>query len=286
VSRLREHDGVAESSFDELIREAMAAPFQGWDFSFLRGRSSSVPLPWDYSGIVANLVDDRPMLDLGTGGGEILSRLPARPRRTVATEAWAPNVPVAARRLARLGIPLVHCQAAPENVDQELSREPAAAEPAAAAQGDAQGERLPFRDGAFGLVISRHESFRASEVARVLAPGGRFVTQQVDLHWADDLRSALDLPVESRAADSWLPLARQQLRAAGLAVQRAQSAAGELSFHDVGALAYYLLKAVVWVAPEAGLPASRPALERLHEHMRVAPFTVREPRFLLVARKR
>jgi SAM-dependent methyltransferase len=173
---------------------------------------------WDYSRIAADLVDDRPMLDLGTGGGEILSR-------------------------------------------------------------------LPFRDGAFGLVIDRYESFRASEVARILAPGGHFVTQQVDLHWADDFRSALGLPVDSRAADSWLPLARQQLRAAGLVVQRAGAAAGELSFTDIGALAYYLLNAVVWIAPEAGLPASRAALEQLHERMRDAPFTAREPRFLLVARK-
>jgi SAM-dependent methyltransferase len=273
---MTDHGRVAERSFEELIDEAMAAPFHGWDFSFLRGRCSSTPLPWDYSGMVANLVDGRPLLDLGTGGGEILSRLPARPPRTVATEAWASNVPVAARRLAPLDIPVIHYQDPPENVAQEPSRAAAAAEP---------GERLPFRDGAFGLVIDRHESFRASEVARVLAPGGHFATQQVDLHWADDFRSALDLPVDPTEASSWLPLARQQLRAVGLVVQRAEADAGELSFTDVGALAYYLLKAVVWLAPEVGLPASRPALERLHEQMRGAPFTVRQPRFLLIARK-
>ena len=53
---------------------------------------------------------------MGTGGGERLSRLPCRPALTVATEAWAPNVAVAARRLAALGIPVVHDEGAPDNV--------------------------------------------------------------------------------------------------------------------------------------------------------------------------
>jgi SAM-dependent methyltransferase len=251
----------------------MAAPFTGWDFSFLAGRSFSAPLSWDYAQTVAGLVDGRPMLDLGTGGGEVLANLPARPPRTVATEAWEPNVPVAARRLAPLGIPVVRYQDAAENGQQ------------AASPAEALRERLPFRDGAFGLVINRHESFRGSEVARLLAPGGHFVTQQVDLHWADDFRAALDLPADAGGPDSWLPLARQQVQAAGLVVTRAAAQVGQLSFTDVGALAYYLLRAVTWIVPEADLAACRPALRRLHEQLRDAPFSVREPRFLLVARK-
>jgi SAM-dependent methyltransferase len=265
---------VTRTSFDEFLSAAMAAPFTGWDFSFLAGRSFSAPLSWDYPQIVAELVDGRPLLDLGTGGGEVLANLPARPPRTVATEAWEPNVPVAARRLAPLGIPVVRYQDAAENGRQGM---PATDAP--------PGERLPFRDGAFGLVISRHESFRASEVARLLAPGGIFVTQQVDLHWADDFRAALDLPADPGQPDSWLPLARQQVQAAGLIVTRAAAQTGQLSFTDVGALAYYLLRAVTWIVPEADLAACRPALRRLHEQMRDAPFRVREPRFLLVARQ-
>ncbi len=37
---------------------------------------------------------------------------------------------------------------------------------------------VPFRDACFDLVINRHEAFEAEEVARVLAAGGRFLTQQ------------------------------------------------------------------------------------------------------------
>ena len=285
-----EQRGLAERSFDELIAEAMAAPFSGWNFSFLRGRTEYEPLPWDYARVVGDLAGDRALLDLGTGGGEVLARLPARPVRTVATEAWAPNVPVAGRRLGRLGIPVVQYEGAPGNLAQD-----AAAAVGAGGTGEAGGgERLPFRDGAFGMVISRHESFRATEVARVLGPGGWFVTQQVDLHWADDFRVALGLPPDADGAEvgggaggagSWLPVARRQVQKAGLVVKRAQAATVRCTFTDVGAVAYYLLRAVPWLVPEAGLPVGRAALLRLHERMRDAPLVVRNPHFMLVARQ-
>jgi SAM-dependent methyltransferase len=83
----------------------------------------------------------------------------------LAAEAWPPNVPVAAARLRALGIAVVQDEGAPENDTQHPGR-----------------GRLPFRDEAFDLVTNRHEAFQAAEVRRVLAPGGTFVTQQVDYH--------------------------------------------------------------------------------------------------------
>ena len=57
------------ADFDELVTEATTAPFSGWDFSWLDRRSTSEPLPWDYSTRVATLARDaRTMLDMGTGG--------------------------------------------------------------------------------------------------------------------------------------------------------------------------------------------------------------------------
>jgi hypothetical protein len=93
------------------------------------------------------------MLDMGTGGGEALSGLPDRAPRTIATEAWPPNVPVAGRRLLPLGIPVIQDEAARDNMDQN---------------GANDGGRLPFRDGSLDLVCNRHESFLALEVS---APG-------------------------------------------------------------------------------------------------------------------
>jgi hypothetical protein len=97
-------------TFDELVSEAAAAPFSGWDFSWLDWPQRRTGwLPWSYRREVARRAAGLagPMLDMGTGGGERLSQLPSIPPQTVACEAWPPNVPVAATRLAPLGIPVV-----------------------------------------------------------------------------------------------------------------------------------------------------------------------------------
>ena len=184
--------------FAALVGDALAAPFTGWDFSYLRGRTSAGPLPWDYRAEAARITRGAAsLLDLGTGGGERLSRL-ARPPRTVATEAYGPNVPVAAARLRPLGVPVVWCEPAPDNTTP-----------------DDKAGRLPFAAATFSVVISRHEAFTAREVARVLRPGGWFVTQQVDLRAYDDFYAGLGLPPPGGPA-SWLPLVREQVTAAGL----------------------------------------------------------------------
>jgi len=171
------------------------------------------------------------MLDMGTGGGERLSRLSARPPMAVATEAWPPNVPIAAARLRPLGIPVVQDEGAPDNTDQDKTQ---------------QG-RLPFRDGAFALVSNRHEAFLAAEVNRILSPGGVFITQQVDFHSFDDLYRLLGLAVPAQP-DSWLPPARQQAQDAGLAVETAISGEERHDFRDVSAVVYYL-RQVGWAIP-------------------------------------
>lgn len=252
--------------FDELVAEALAAPFDGWDFSWLGPAPATRRLPWNYRQEVARrsaLTDT--LLDMGTGGGEWLSRLSPRPLRTVATEAWPPNVAVAASRLRPLGVAVVHDEGAPDNI----------------APDGADRGRLPFRDGAFGLIASRHEAFRAAEVARVLAPGGTFITQQVDFHSYDDLYPIVGLDVPERP-ESWLPLAVRQLREAGLTVQAAVRAAERHELRDIGALVYYL-RAVSWAIPEFSLEACGPALRAAHQTPGIWPVPFRQRHFLLIA---
>jgi len=43
----------SRGAFEELITEAVAAPFSGWDFSWLDARSSTTDLPWTYRAEVA-----------------------------------------------------------------------------------------------------------------------------------------------------------------------------------------------------------------------------------------
>jgi SAM-dependent methyltransferase len=256
-----------KGSFDDLVGEALVAPFRGWDFSWLRGRSRTWPLPWDYCHVVHDAARGAgALLDMGTGGGEVLSRIDGLPRSTVATESWAPNVPVARARLRPLGIPVVHDTGAPGNIDQPAGH-----------------ERLPFRDDVFDVVANRHESFVATEVARVLRAGGRFVTQQVDCHTYDGFRAALGLPVVHEPS-SWLPVASHQTTAAGLVTLTAVEGAERERFDDVGALVYYL-RVVSWAIPEFSVDRCEPALRALHDRMQVEALVVEQQRFLLVAEK-
>ena len=118
------------------------------------------PTPWSYDERATELLRGASVvLDMGTGGGERFSRLCEGFRGTaVATEGWAPNVPVAAERLAPMGIQVVR----------------------------ASGSRLPLADGSVDLVLNRHEDLDPADVARALRTGGRVLTQQIGRnHWRE-----------------------------------------------------------------------------------------------------
>jgi SAM-dependent methyltransferase len=260
---------ITVADFDELVTEAMTEPFSGWDFSWLDRRSRTEPLPWDYPAEVAALADKaRTMLDMGTGGGEALSRLSARANRTVATETWPPNVAVAGRRLLPLGIPVIQCEGARDNMDQD---------------GANDGGHLPFRDGSLDLICNRHESFLAAEVSRVLAPGGIFVTQQVDYHDNDDLARVLGIETPDEP-ESWIGLAERQLTEAGLVTEEAATADQRIEFADVAGIVFYL-KAVSWSIPGYSLEKYRDRLRALYEDPSAWPVVTSGHRFLVVASK-
>jgi SAM-dependent methyltransferase len=204
------------------------------------------PLPWDFKELVAKRARKaEDMLDLGTGGGEWLADLADRPSHTVATEAWAPNVPVARERLAPLGVDVVHVEGAPDNVRQGRSETRGA---------------LPFDDGSFDLITSRHESFVATEIARLLRPEGIFMTQQL----GDGLYREFGelLGAEPPRQQAWcLPLAVEQVRRAGLSVQDSAEGRADVTFADVGALAWYL-RMVPWTVPDFSIDGYR---DRLRE---------------------
>ena len=211
---------------DELIdgwlREEQQ-PFTGWDFSYLDGRMLVEREPWSYLDRAAGLMEQSAsVVDLDTGGGEKLLALRDHwPARVVATEDFAPNYELASGRLSPLGATVVRT---------------AVSDTAA----------MPFADGEFDLVLNRHAAFNARAVARILASGGSFLTQQVHGMWAWDLLAAFD--VEPQWPDAtptkYVPL----LEAAGLSVASVEEWEGSLSFTDVGAIVYYL-KATPWEVP-------------------------------------
>jgi SAM-dependent methyltransferase len=253
--------------FDELVAESLSHPVVGWDFSWLGKRLQDEQLPWDYPGMVTALGLGSPdLLDLGTGGGEWLASLALRPDRTVATEGWAPNVAIARKRLAPLGVEVVAYEGPGDNVSQREDEPP-----------------LPFPDGSFHLVSNRHESFVARELARVLVPGGRFVTQQVG-GWAE-LGQLLGVPTPSPVPRNWsLAMAADQLESAGLEVVDSGEARPVTRCTDIGALVWYLT-AVPWALPDFQVDRYRDRLLELHRRSAAAPIEFGEDRFWLLAQK-
>jgi hypothetical protein len=257
-------------SVADLIEEAIARPVTGWDFRWLGHRLTTHPLEWSFASLVAEHArGSTDLLDMSTGGGEWLADLRHRPERTVATESWPPNVTIADARLRPLGVRLVWSEDTPDNVAQ-LRDQPRG--------------RLPFRAGSFSLIVNRHASFLAAEVARVLSAGGTFLTEQVGGDYAD-VYEALGLPHPRPAGETWsVTLASRQIRDAGLDIVDSREATLITEFTDVGAFAWYL-KAVPWAVPNFTVERYRSALERLHERLRGGVLSTRLPAFFLRATK-
>ncbi|GIJ31321.1 class I SAM-dependent methyltransferase [Micromonospora sediminimaris] len=247
-----------ETSFEDLIAEGATAPVEGWAFDWLAGRATEERPPWGYARLVAaRMAGVDAALDIDTGGGEVLAEVPHPPPLLVATEAWPPNVPVARKHLAPLGASVV------------------------AVTGDAP---LPFRDAAFDLVVSRHP-VRTDwpEVARVLRPGGTFLSQQIGPGTVRELSEAILGPLPP-PAHRHPEHAVAAARAAGLTVVDLREATLRTVFHDIGAVVWFLRK-VIWTVPGFTVAAHRPALRRLHDRIRAeGPFVAHARRFLIEAR--
>ena len=209
-------------TFEELVAEAKAQPFTGWDLRFLEGRYLEAEISWDYKEILGRrLKEAKSYLDLGTGGGELVSSLGPLPLFSVVTEGFPPNLQVARQRFAPLGVDVVFsfCD------DNSLA--------------EAQRGRLPFREATFDLISDRHEAFVAAEVAMALRPGGTFITQQVGTGNDKDLAQLMGN--QEACARRWdLDEALRQVRQADLSVTESGRESGRSRFLDVGAVAYYL----------------------------------------------
>jgi len=259
------------ADLEQLLGEAETTATEGWDLGRLGDRISIRHPAWDFKEIVeehARRASD--LLDLGTGGGEWLSSLRYRPPRTVATEAWPANVDVAGRRLRPLGITVVRAEGAPDNAEQT--------------PGETRG-RLPFPSSSFELISNRHESFVATEIARVLVPRGVFLTEQTGGDYGG-FYDALELPRPARPDRPWgLDLAREQLEAAGLRVVESAAGSEATTLTDAGAVAWYL-RAIPWVVDGFSLERHRSNLEWLKQRIDAeGPITISQPSFWLKAEK-
>ena len=246
---------MVAGSFEDLVGEAWNADREGWDFSRLTGRVECAPLPWDYRERATELVREaQALLDVDTGGGELLAALAPLPRRSVAVESWGPNLQVARRRLTPLGV----------RVEKRIE---------AAAK---DGHR-------FDLVLNRHGRLGAIALASLLVPGGRLLTQQVGSRNHLELNELLGATGD-RPPEEWtLSAALRQLEAAGFRVTHADEAHVPCTFRDIGAVVYQL-RAVPWQVPGFDPAAYEGKLRELDRRIRAhGGVTVHEHRFYLEA---
>jgi SAM-dependent methyltransferase len=244
----------------ETWKREEQAPFTGWDFSHLDGRMVEEHPPWSYSARASQLMRRAAsVLDMGTGGGErLLALRDVWPEKVVVTEDYPPNIQLVTERLAPLGVGVI---------ELELNRY----------------TLMPFANGEFEVILNRHSGTNPAEVARILAPGGTFLTQQIHGLWARDLIAAFD------ARPAWphatLESKVRRLQDAGLRILVSEEWVGAFSFTDVGAIVYYL-KAVPWVVDGFSVETHLAHLLALQERLERGERLVFEARrYLVEARK-
>jgi hypothetical protein len=237
--------------YEDLVGEAVGVPITGWEFAWLDGRAVGSEPSWSYPDLARPLLRRADsLLDLDTGGGELLAELAPLPAHTVAVESWAPNVPVARDRLTLFGVSVV--------------------------------TELPGGEEEFDVVLSRHGRLPAEDIARLLRLGGTLLSQQVGSDDLAHLNAELGAPPPH--PQRWTAeVAVAALEAAGLEVTDVREERPTVTFRDVGAVVYQL-RAVPWQVRDFTPQRYDRALRRIDAMIRTyGGFTVSAHRFLVQA---
>ena len=254
-------DFTSDELFDFLIAEA-EAHFSGWDFSYIADREAQTPLRWSYvSEALLRVRKAKAVLDMDTGGGELFSYFAPFPLVVYATEAFAPNIPVARQRLEPLGVEVIALR----------EEEPC---------------QLPFEPKTFDLVLNRHGYYWAPELNRIMKPGGVFITQQVGDRNDIGIRELLGAPdADIRIEWSDLGEAVVNLEAADFQIIKQLEDIYPQRFYDVGAIVYQL-KAVPWQIPDFSVKRYFEQLKAIHKKIQRDGYVdVLEHRFFIIAEK-
>ncbi len=252
-----------QQGFEELLAEGASVPVEGWDFSWFEGRATEERPSWGYARMLSSrLADSRAALDIQTGGGEVfaevLAQVPDPPAVLAATESWPPNVGLARRNLQRFGVTVVE-------VDDHAD--------------------LVFPDRAFDLVVSRHPTYLLwDEIARVLTPGGTYLSQQVGAGSNQELTDFMmgPQPISPRRSPQ---LAVEEAERVGLRVVDLRQESVRTVFSDLAAVVYFLRK-VIWTVPDFTVEGYREQLAQMHQHIsREGSFVAHAERFLIEARR-
>ena len=201
--------------------------FKGWDFSEIEKRMKHLgSLPWDYEADVCEILKKaESLLDIDTGGGEVLARMLSKSGfkgDVSAIESYIPNIQVARNCLNRFNVKVYDASSSPAN----------------------------FPDDRSDLITDRHGgSLLADELFRILKPGGWFVTQQVGDRTNLELQQLFDV---EKPEYGGLPNNKSRLEKAledaGFDAVEVREHFYPIRFNDAGVLVYYL-KAIPFEVP-------------------------------------
>ncbi len=237
--------------YDDTVGEVSGERATGWEFAWLDGRAVGSEPSWSFPDRARALLRRATtLLDLDTGSGELLAELAPLPPHTVAVETWARNTPVARDRLAPFGVPV--------------------------------RTELPGGENEFDVVLSRHGRLPADDIARLLRPAGRLLTQQVGSDDLAGLNRALGAaPPHPRIWNAEVAVAT--LTAAGLDVVDVREEFPQATFHDIGAVVRRL-RDLPWQIRGFTPQRYADALGRLDSFIRLhGGLTVTAHRFLVEA---
>ena len=249
---------------EEMIKYLLdeeAHAFKGWDFSYLKGRWENEKLPWDYNLFVKKyLKDSDNILDMGTGGGELLLSFKHPYEKTSVTEAYEPNIELCQETLSPLGIKVY-----PIKQDDILYNVPS---------------------NEYDIVLNHHESFSPSEVKRVLKENGLFITQQVGAYNNNDLATFFDENHKIQFPKLTLDQMVKELEALGFEILYKNEYYPKVKFFDLGAIAFFA-KIIQWEFINFSVNDSIDKFELLENDLKKNGYVeATEHRFMIIAKKK
>lgn len=233
----------------------------GWDFSHLDGRWQNELLPWNYRKLVLSyLKSDMQLLDMGTGGGELLKTFHHPSNRTQVTEAWQPNINLLKHTIAKQGIK-VHALSAKYE------------------------DALPVKNDSLNMITNSHAAFNPKLIKDKLKTGGYFISQQFRTLNNYSLSRFFDSDYVPAYPDNTLLKTVADFQNLGFEILLAKEAQPSMTFFDIGAIIYYA-SIIPWEFPNFSVDHCLSQLTQLDQLIQNdGSVTTKEDRFILVTRK-
>ncbi|MDT2849929.1 class I SAM-dependent methyltransferase [Vagococcus carniphilus] len=239
-----------------LESENRQKSFEGWDFSSIQEDFWQEEISWNYTEIVKYyLKPNMRLLDMGTGGGELLTLFSHPFHQTSVTEGWEKNYQLLLMTLAKKGVEVKFVK---------------------------EDDQLDFSDNQFDIVLNSHESFSLDEVKRVLKPGGLFITQQVGDLNGINLASRLIPNFEKKDFNLHLSSVVRELKKRDFDILDQYESYPSQKFFSMDALIYYV-RTIEWEFPGFSVLTLQKELIELEEELKRVGFIYNQVHRFLVS---